>query len=109
MNEGVNRGRDHFDAVAPDRVVEAAAPPGMAGAAELVDEQQDGVAITYAELAKRVGSPGAVRAVGSACGANPAAVIVPCHRVLRSDGALGGYRWGLERKAALLEKEQRGQ
>ena len=68
-----------------------------------------GETITYAELAKRVGSPGAVRAVGSACGANPAAVIVPCHRVLRSDGALGGYRWGLERKAALLEKEQHGQ
>lgn len=66
-----------------------------------------GETITYAELAKRVGSPGAVRAVGSACGANPAALIVPCHRVLRSDGALGGYRWGLERKARLLERERR--
>jgi len=65
-----------------------------------------GETITYAELARRVGSPGAVRAVGSACGANPAAVVVPCHRVLRSDGALGGYRWGLERKAALLEAER---
>lgn len=66
-----------------------------------------GETITYAELARRVGSPGAVRAVGSACGANPAAVVVPCHRVLRSDGALGGYRWGLERKAALLASESR--
>ena len=66
-----------------------------------------GETITYAELARRVGSPGAVRAVGSACGANPAAVVVPCHRVLRSDGALGGYRWGLERKAKLLEAERR--
>jgi AraC family transcriptional regulator of adaptative response/methylated-DNA-[protein]-cysteine methyltransferase len=66
-----------------------------------------GETITYAELARRVGSPGAVRAVGSACGANPAAVIVPCHRVLRSDGALGGYRWGLERKALLLDRESR--
>lgn len=65
-----------------------------------------GETITYAELARRVGSPGAVRAVGSACGANPAAIVVPCHRVLRSDGALGGYRWGLERKAALLEAER---
>lgn len=64
-----------------------------------------GETITYAELAKRIGSPGAVRAVGSACGANPAALLVPCHRVLRSDGALGGYRWGLERKAALLKSE----
>ncbi|MEQ1690444.1 MAG: bifunctional DNA-binding transcriptional regulator/O6-methylguanine-DNA methyltransferase Ada [Gemmatimonas sp.] len=68
-----------------------------------------GETITYAELARRVGSPGAVRAVGSACGANPTAVVVPCHRVLRSDGALGGYRWGLERKAALLESESRPQ
>lgn len=65
-----------------------------------------GETITYAELARRIGSPGAVRAVGSACGANPAAVVVPCHRVLRSDGALGGYRWGLERKAKLLAAER---
>ncbi len=65
-----------------------------------------GETITYAELARRIGSPGAVRAVGSACGANPAALLVPCHRVLRSDGALGGYRWGLERKASLLERER---
>ncbi len=68
-----------------------------------------GETITYAELARRIGSPGAVRAVGSACGANPTAVIVPCHRVLRSDGALGGYRWGLERKAILLKRESRAE
>ncbi len=65
-----------------------------------------GETITYAELAKRIGAPGAVRAVGSACGANPVALVVPCHRVLRSDGTLGGYRWGLERKAAVLAAEQ---
>ena len=65
-----------------------------------------GETITYAELAKRVGSPGAVRAVGSACGANPTALVVPCHRVLRSDGALGGFRWGLARKAKLLAAER---
>ena len=64
-----------------------------------------GETITYGELAKRIGSPGAVRAVGTACGANPAAVIVPCHRVLRGDGELGGYRWGVARKAALLASE----
>ena len=64
-----------------------------------------GETITYGELAARIGSPGAVRAVGTACGANPAAVVVPCHRVLRGDGALGGYRWGIERKAKLLECE----
>jgi AraC family transcriptional regulator of adaptative response/methylated-DNA-[protein]-cysteine methyltransferase len=65
-----------------------------------------GETVTYAELARRVGAPGAVRAVGSACGANPAALVVPCHRVVRSDGGLGGYRWGVERKRVLLEVER---
>jgi AraC family transcriptional regulator of adaptative response/methylated-DNA-[protein]-cysteine methyltransferase len=61
---------------------------------------------SYSEIAKRVGSPAAVRAVGSACGKNPVAVVVPCHRVVRGDGELGGYRWGLDRKRALLERER---
>ena len=61
---------------------------------------------SYVELAALAGSPGAVRAAGSACGANPVAVVVPCHRVLRSDGGAGGYAWGLERKRALLGREQ---
>lgn len=61
---------------------------------------------TYAAIAERIGSPRAVRAVGTACGQNPVAVVVPCHRVLRGDGALGGYRWGLERKRALLDRER---
>lgn len=65
-----------------------------------------GETVTYGELARRVGAPGAVRAVGTACGANPVAVVVPCHRVLRSDGGLGGYRWGVERKERLLESER---
>jgi AraC family transcriptional regulator of adaptative response/methylated-DNA-[protein]-cysteine methyltransferase len=64
-----------------------------------------GQTITYAELARRVGSPRAVRAVASACGANPVAVAVPCHRVIGSDGKLTGYRWGVERKRLLLERE----
>jgi AraC family transcriptional regulator of adaptative response/methylated-DNA-[protein]-cysteine methyltransferase len=63
---------------------------------------------TYAQIAKQVGSPEAVRAVGSACGKNPVAVAVPCHRVIASDGKLGGYRWGLERKRTLLAREQKG-
>jgi AraC family transcriptional regulator, regulatory protein of adaptative response / methylated-DNA-[protein]-cysteine methyltransferase len=66
-----------------------------------------GETITYAELAARIGSPKAVRAVGTACGANPVAVVVPCHRVVRADGSLGGYAWGLERKVRLLRDEQR--
>ncbi len=64
-----------------------------------------GTTRTYAELAARAGSPKAVRAAGSACGANPVAVLVPCHRAVRADGGLGGYRWGVERKKRLLDKE----
>lgn len=64
-----------------------------------------GVTITYAELAKRIGAPRAVRAVAGACAANPVALAIPCHRVVRSDGGLAGYRWGLERKRALRDRE----
>jgi AraC family transcriptional regulator of adaptative response/methylated-DNA-[protein]-cysteine methyltransferase len=60
---------------------------------------------TYADIAREIGKPHAVRAVGTACGANPAALIVPCHRVLRTDGTLGGYHWGIERKEKLLAQE----
>jgi AraC family transcriptional regulator of adaptative response/methylated-DNA-[protein]-cysteine methyltransferase len=61
---------------------------------------------TYAEVAADVGAPTAVRAVASACGANPVALIVPCHRVVRADGTLGGYRWGLSVKQQLLNAER---
>jgi len=64
-----------------------------------------GKTVTYAEIAKRIGSPRAVRAVASACGTNVLAVAIPCHRVVRKDGSLSGYRWGVERKRALLERE----
>ncbi|MGA7826337.1 MAG: methylated-DNA--[protein]-cysteine S-methyltransferase [Geobacteraceae bacterium] len=64
-----------------------------------------GTTVSYRELAGRIGNPKAVRAVATACAANPLAVAVPCHRVVRSDGDLAGYRWGLERKRALLERE----
>ena len=65
-----------------------------------------GTTISYTELANRIGSPSAVRAVARACGANPIAVAIPCHRVVRSNGDLSGYRWGLERKRELLERER---
>jgi AraC family transcriptional regulator, regulatory protein of adaptative response / methylated-DNA-[protein]-cysteine methyltransferase len=61
---------------------------------------------SYSEIADAIGSPKAVRAVASACANNRAAVVIPCHRVVRQSGALGGYRWGLERKRQLLEKER---
>jgi AraC family transcriptional regulator, regulatory protein of adaptative response / methylated-DNA-[protein]-cysteine methyltransferase len=62
---------------------------------------------SYAQVARSIGAPRAVRAVAGACARNPVAVVVPCHRVVRTDGALGGYRWGEERKALLLESERR--
>lgn len=62
---------------------------------------------TYEEIAARLGAPRAHRAVAGACAANPLAVAIPCHRVVRKTGALGGYRWGLSRKEALLERERR--
>jgi len=65
-----------------------------------------GQRLSYAELARRIGQPRAVRAVASACGANAIAVLIPCHRVVRTDGGLSGYRWGVARKQALLEYEQ---
>lgn len=64
-----------------------------------------GQTASYADIAQRIGAPGSVRAVAQACGANALAVAIPCHRVVRSDGALSGYRWGVERKRALLARE----
>lgn len=64
-----------------------------------------GSTATYAEIARAIGLPTATRAVAQACGANPVAVAIPCHRVVRSDGALSGYRWGVARKRALLDRE----
>ena len=68
-------------------------------------EIQPGQASTYGEIAQKIGHPAAVRAVGSAIGANPVALAIPCHRVIRSDGKLGGYRWGKPRKQAMLARE----
>ncbi len=64
-----------------------------------------GQTLSYAVLAERIGRPGAARAVAGACAANPLAVAVPCHRIVRADGALSGYRWGVERKRELLRRE----
>ena len=66
-----------------------------------------GATATYTDIATRIEAPGAVRAVAGACAANALAVAIPCHRVIRHDGALSGYRWGVERKRALLAREAR--
>ena len=67
-----------------------------------------GATASYSDIAKKMGLPKAVRAVAKACAANALAVIIPCHRVLRSDGTLSGYRWGVERKKILLQREKAG-
>ncbi len=67
-----------------------------------------GATASYAEIATRIGNPKAARAVAQACASNHVAVAIPCHRVVRSDGGLGGYRWGLDRKRAILEREAAG-
>lgn len=68
-----------------------------------------GATRTYSEIARAIGHPTAIRAVARACATNPVSVVVPCHRVVRADGNLAGYRWGIERKRALLEHESAAQ
>ena len=69
-------------------------------------EIPSGATRTYSDIARAIGQPTAIRAVGHACATNPASIVVPCHRVIRTDGSLGGYRWGLQRKKTLLERER---
>jgi AraC family transcriptional regulator of adaptative response/methylated-DNA-[protein]-cysteine methyltransferase len=67
-----------------------------------------GATASYTEIARRIGAPRSARAVAQACAANPLAVAIPCHRVVRNDGDVSGYRWGVERKRALLRREALG-
>lgn len=72
----------------------------------VLQEIEPGTTLSYTELAERVGNPEAARAVAKACGSNRLAVVIPCHRVVAKDGRMGGFRWGVERKAQLLDKEK---
>ena len=76
---------------------------------QTLTQLRSGETLSYSQLAARVGVPGSARAVARACASNGIAVLVPCHRVVASDGALTGYKWGLERKRRLLQKEQAAQ
>jgi AraC family transcriptional regulator of adaptative response/methylated-DNA-[protein]-cysteine methyltransferase len=64
-----------------------------------------GQTVSYSEIARKIGTPKAVRAVAGACAANNIALAIPCHRVVRNDGSISGYAWGIERKRALIERE----
>ncbi len=68
---------------------------------------REGDVLSYSDLAEKINKPKAARAVASACAKNRIGVLIPCHRILRGDGSLGGYRWGLERKRALLDAERK--
>lgn len=98
--------------LAEGRRTTAAIPLDIRGTAfqtevwEALRSIEPGSVATYAEVAASIGRPTSHRAVANACGANPVALVVPCHRVVRSDGGAGGYRWGTERKEALLAAEQ---
>ena len=112
-------GREHVDALtrvrvemgcAPDGTLHLTAPqrfgtPFQRRVWEALLAIPCGARVTYAALAHRIGMPNAARAVASACAANAIALGIPCHRVVRSDGTLSGYRWGVERKRALIDGE----
>ena len=96
--------RGDLDAVSAVPVRQASGPVVERGW-EVLRELRGGEVITYTELARRCGVPGSARAASAACGRNAAALFVPCHRVVRSSGALGGFRWGLDVKRWLLAFE----
>lgn len=101
-------------ALAEGRSVELDLPLDVRGTAfqarvwEALRQIPAGTTRSYTQVAGSIGTPTAVRAVANACGANPVALVVPCHRVIRTDGSLGGYRWGIEVKAELLRREAAG-
>ncbi|MDL9935758.1 methylated-DNA--[protein]-cysteine S-methyltransferase [Gordonia sp. ABSL1-1] len=94
------------DHAAPDRIeVVQRSGPFLERAWAVLRKVEAGSPVSYTELAERAGEPAAVRAAASSCARNAAALFVPCHRVLRSDGSLGGFRYGLPIKRALLDRE----
>ena len=110
----LTRGDDHFAeiiACVENPKLKPALPLDVRGTAfqqrvwQALREIPAGSTLSYAQVAEKIGSPKSVRAVAGVCAANAIAVAIPCHRVVRSDGNLSGYRWGVERKRALLDRE----
>ncbi len=92
-------------ALDPIEVRQASGGDFLVPAWEVLREVRPGAPVTYRQFAERTGRPAAIRAAAAACARNAAALFVPCHRVVRTDGGLGGYRWGLEVKRLLLSHE----
>ena len=90
----------------PDITLELQGTPFQQSVWQVIRDIPAGQTRTYSQLANQLDTPRATRAVANACGANRLALVIPCHRVIRSDGQPGGYRWGLARKKALLELEK---
>ena len=90
---------------APDLPIDAAGTAFQARVWKALREIPAGETRTYSQVAQTIGDPKAVRALARACATNPVALTVPCHRVIRADGSLAGYRWGLEVKEQLLQQE----
>ncbi|MBW4933116.1 bifunctional transcriptional activator/DNA repair enzyme AdaA [Marinobacter sp. F4206] len=103
LEENVNRGKS-----SPDIPLDMRGTSFQIQVWRFLKSIQEGDVLSYGDVAKRIGKPNAIRAVASACARNRIALLIPCHRVLRADGQLGGYRWGLERKHALLRAEKEG-
>jgi methylated-DNA-[protein]-cysteine S-methyltransferase len=93
-----------FDALGTVRVRQASGPFRV-HAWEVLRAVRPGAPVTYLQYAERAGNPAAVRAAAAACAKNAAALFVPCHRIIRTDGTLGGFRWGLPVKQRLLDRE----
>ena len=107
LADWIRRVRSHFSAnPTPDVPLDLQGSPFQKRVWRRLLSIPRGVRISYHQLACGIGQPTAVRAVARACAANPVALVVPCHRVIGSDGRLHGYRWGMERKRKLLELER---
>lgn len=107
LNDWINALNDHISlgSPRPDIPLDIGGTEFQTNVWQCLLNIPEGNTCSYGELAAQIDRPNAVRAVGTACGKNRIAVLIPCHRVLRHDGQLGGYRWGLERKQALLKSE----
>jgi AraC family transcriptional regulator of adaptative response/methylated-DNA-[protein]-cysteine methyltransferase len=107
LSRAGSRLRRLFAGAAPDLPLDVRATAFQARVWRELQAIPAGTTRTYGEIARRIGRPGAARAVGRACASNPVALLIPCHRAIGGDGALTGYRWGTERKRALLAMERR--